>query len=288
LIEAISNDSELSLVKTYSDLNKIYSDSYFKNISKEISNDTSQIVVISTPPESHFGLYKYFQHIDKIFVIEKPLSINYLEVKEMFKISKNNNNLMVEGLMIFYHPYIKIISKIFEEEKIVEIISSFTIPMPKDNNFRANGSKSSGGMLDTGIYVLGLLSFLGSYEINNFATTNNGSFDLSGEILANTKNGEFIGNWGFGEYTNYLEIKTKDKTYYFDFFYSKPNGYKHTYTVKDGINILEKKDYSEVNQFAEMYKELFNNKDNKQYWIDNSLTTLKRWVLFDKLTNKQY
>ena len=274
-------------METYTNSNKKYSDTYFENLSEKVSKDKSQIVVISTPPESHLQLYKYFQYIDKVIVIEKPLSINYSEVEEMITISQNNNKFMVEGLMIFYHPFIKIVSKIFKEEKIDEIISSFTIPMPKDNNFRVNGSKSSGGILDTGIYILSLLSFLGTYEINNFSTTSNDNFDLSGEILANTENGKFIGKWGFGEYTNNLEIKTKEKTHIFDFFYSKPKGYKHLYTVKDRDKILIKKDYSKVNHFAEMYKELFNSKNDEEYWTANSLATLKRWSLFDKLTNIQ-
>tara|TARA_B100002019_G_scaffold249890_1_gene229472 strand:- start:243 stop:1208 length:966 start_codon:yes stop_codon:yes gene_type:complete len=77
--------------------------------------------VVATPPKSHFLIAKRIIEEKKHILVEKPITLDLNEAKELNKLAKKNNvNLMVGHLLLFHPAFVKIKS-IVDQGKIGDI-----------------------------------------------------------------------------------------------------------------------------------------------------------------------
>ena len=92
-----------------------YSDIIITTQWKDILNDHEiTAVCISLPAELHYEFAKLALLHDKDVYIEKPITLNIDEVKELIEIAKNNEKIIMVGHLLNYHP---VIIKIKEQLK---------------------------------------------------------------------------------------------------------------------------------------------------------------------------
>jgi len=286
LVPSIGSSNNLTLNKIYSNKEEDYGTNYFSYIKDSVEKDKADLFIISTPPTSHLKILRHLTEVKKPIVIEKPLSISLEQVKEIIKISRINSMKIFEGLMFLYHPYISELNKIIENEKAIEINSKFIIPLPNSDNFRVGINKGSGSLLDTGIYILSIMQRFNLSNILEYKNSSSGKLDVGGTIKATNNDIIFSGEWGFGDYENYLEVNTFNNTYKFNYFYSKPIGYEHSIEKFSNGLLVNKIDFSNENHFLNMYDQILNNCDDVNYTENTYDLTLSRWRYVDIVQSK--
>ncbi|MHA1253229.1 MAG: Gfo/Idh/MocA family protein, partial [Candidatus Helarchaeota archaeon] len=75
---------------------------------EDIINDKMiNTVVIITPSITHYNLAKIFLNNGKDVFVEKPLTLNSSEAKELVSLAEKNNRILMVGHLFRYHPIIK-------------------------------------------------------------------------------------------------------------------------------------------------------------------------------------
>ena len=126
----VRNFSELGALKTVCDLNeKVLHE--FQNNYPEIQITTSfrevlddpeiKGVVIATPAVLHHNMAKEALNNGKDVFVEKPLSLNIKEGKELVKISKNRGRILMVGHILQYHPAVLKLHEMIEKGELGKI-----------------------------------------------------------------------------------------------------------------------------------------------------------------------
>ena len=126
----VRNFFELGVLKTVCDLNKnILND--FKEQYPEINITTSfqevledndiTGVVIATPAVLHYEMVKEALNYKKDVFVEKPLSLNVHEGKELVQIAENNSNILMVGHILQYHPAVIKLHEMIKEGELGKI-----------------------------------------------------------------------------------------------------------------------------------------------------------------------
>ena len=215
-------------------------------------------IVIATIPSTHIEIFNKLQKFSEKFIIEKPLttSAKYLNEENIFELNKDQ--IIFDSLMYLHHPLWKEAKNVFDNEKIIEVKASFTIPELNQSDYRYDKSKGGGFTFDLGIYPISLFFNLQNRdyviekrEINYLDDFN---IDLNGSIKIKIDNGIlFESTWGVtGNYKNDLLLKAEDKEYYFPFIFTKSDDYQSFYEIRNK-NKTEKVIVGVFDQFYEMY-----------------------------------
>ena len=112
-------DSNLSLIENYKkDYPKIKN---FNELDEALSNNFFDGFVVATPAETHFKIAKKIINNNFHLLVEKPLTLSIDDAKALVELSKIKNiNLMVGHLMLF-HPAIRKIKKMIDENIIGDL-----------------------------------------------------------------------------------------------------------------------------------------------------------------------
>ena len=112
-------DSNLSLIENYKkDYPKI---KIFNELDEALSNNFFDGFVVATPAETHFKIAKKIINNNFHLLVEKPLTLSIDDAKALVELSKIKNiNLMVGHLMLF-HPAIRKIKKMIDENIIGDL-----------------------------------------------------------------------------------------------------------------------------------------------------------------------
>ena len=112
-------DSNLSLIEKYKkDYPKI---KIFNELDEALSNNFFDGFVVATTAETHFKIAKKIINNNFHLLVEKPLTLSIDDAKELVELSKIKNiNLMVGHLMLF-HPAIRKIKKMIDENIIGDL-----------------------------------------------------------------------------------------------------------------------------------------------------------------------
>ena len=109
----VRNFYELNALRTICDLNKntlINFKKQYPSIStttsfQEVLDDKDiNGVVISTPAALHYNMVKEALNHGKDVFVEKPLSLNVADGKELIQIAENKGNILMVGHILQYHP----------------------------------------------------------------------------------------------------------------------------------------------------------------------------------------
>ncbi len=108
----VRNFSEIGALKTICDLDEevlkdfkkqypeVYTTTSFQEVLKDQDIDG---VVIATPAVLHYKMVKEALSYGKDVFVEKPLSLNVEDGKELVKISEDNNSILMVGHILQYH-----------------------------------------------------------------------------------------------------------------------------------------------------------------------------------------
>lgn len=86
-----------------------------------LKNEAIKAIVISTPAVTHYELAKQALLTGKDVFVEKPLSLNVEEGKELIEIAKKENKILMVGHILHYHPAVVKIKEIIKEGRIGRI-----------------------------------------------------------------------------------------------------------------------------------------------------------------------
>jgi len=210
-----------------------------------ISN--ADIVYISTTNNSHYKLAKMALYAGMHTIIDKPATIHLSETQELLDIAIKKKLLLSESTVYTFHPQIKLIKSIFENEnstpKLISILFSFP-PFPTDN-FRYNKDLGGGALLDTSPYAVSVgRCFFESLPIScNYVVNEslNDGLEISYSLLLKYSNGRsLIGNFGFNtEYINHLNILGENLYIDVDRIFTIPEDLKNKITVRSKNKTFE-------------------------------------------------
>ena len=168
--------------------------------------------------------------------------------------------------MYRYHKVFNFLKRRIKPNMINYIYSSFKIPSLDNLNFRYK--KNNGGFFwDTAIYPLSLESFLINYKNNSYINSSiikNGDLTLRGNIIIKSKKINRVYKWGENQkYENYIEIITKNKTFFINKFFSKKKNEVINFEVFEKLKI--KKYKFKDDQFLNMFKYVIKNYKRKKF-----------------------
>ncbi len=129
----------------------------FSSIDKVKNIDEYSVVIISTPPEYRLSLLKRIKNI-KFLILEKPLSLSYLESKKIFNYCKKRN---IVTIVNFWRRFVPQFEKL-AEGKLTELIGN----IQSVNIFYTDGLKNNGiHLIDFARFLVGEIKTL--YEIKD-------------------------------------------------------------------------------------------------------------------------
>jgi predicted dehydrogenase len=99
----------------------VYPQVRFTENKADILNDSEvQGVIIATTPESHYMLAKEAIMNGKAVLVEKPVTINRKDSKNLIELAAAQNTVLMAGHTLIYHPAVKKIKELLEEKHIVD------------------------------------------------------------------------------------------------------------------------------------------------------------------------
>jgi NDP-hexose-3-ketoreductase len=174
-------------------------------------------IYIPLPNSMHYEWIKRALDKDLNVLVEKSMTCNLEESKELNQLAKNKNLILLENFQFRFHSQLKFIQNQINEDRIGEIKllrSSFGFPPFKDkNNIRYQKALGGGALLDAGAYTIKIAQiFLGQdlyVDSANLIKPNNQEVDISGSGFMKQINGNITAQIAFGFdhfYQNTLEI----------------------------------------------------------------------------------
>tara|TARA_Y100000389_G_scaffold62489_1_gene58535 strand:- start:2820 stop:3758 length:939 start_codon:yes stop_codon:yes gene_type:complete len=251
------------------------------------NNHIFDLVIISTPPDSHMEILEKIYNKSNKILIEKPLATN-LELISNSLISDSGKTKVYESLMYFHHPIWSHVKKLIASNNITNVNCEFSVPHLNNESFRYSKKAGGGSLNDQGIYPISLASNItkDSYALENIVIEKEAGYevDLGGtlNLLIDDKI-QFNGKWGLGkDYKNYLEMKdANNNSYYIDFIFSKPDDTESKIVVKKNDIVSEIK-IGIYDQFKLMYLDFLSDKFNRFDYSSYS-NLLKRYKLYQEV-----
>jgi UDP-2-acetamido-3-amino-2,3-dideoxy-glucuronate N-acetyltransferase len=120
----VRNFFELGVLKTICDINEDtlkefqlkYPDINLTTSFQEVLDDEEiEGIVIATPAVSHYELAKKSLINGKDILVEKPLSLDLKEAKELIELSEKNGNILMVGHILQYHPAVVKLKKLIKD-----------------------------------------------------------------------------------------------------------------------------------------------------------------------------
>ncbi|QOD60962.1 Gfo/Idh/MocA family oxidoreductase [Polaribacter haliotis] len=192
---------------------------WYTSIEDLLENPEINAVYIATPPSTHLEIAKKCLQAKKFVYLEKPITLNYTEAKELKAFVSKNDTVVVAHYRRQLPAFLKV-KELIDSNAIGKIsFADITILQSKENkiitkteaNWRLNPKISGGGYFnDIAPHQIDLLLYyFGEIETaKGFAKSsqNNGVHELVNGII-DFKNGiQFRGIWNF----NASEKDTKD------------------------------------------------------------------------------
>ena len=88
-----------------------YNLEFTTNIDEIINDDKISAVVIVTPSSTHYELSKKSLEYDKDVFVEKPMTLKSKNAKDLVKIAKEHNRILMVGHLFRYHPAVRDIKR---------------------------------------------------------------------------------------------------------------------------------------------------------------------------------
>ena len=142
---------------------------FYSSFQKALNNSKIDIVIISTPTNTHYKFAKMALIKKKHVLCEKPLSLNLREVKDLISVSKKNKKFLFVDYPFIYSESVTFIKNIITKKKLGKALIYESIrekaPYRKDTNV----------IWDLGIHDFAILQYLTNrnpikFKVNIFTT----------------------------------------------------------------------------------------------------------------------
>jgi len=269
-IENKSLDSDIDLIEGYDNL---------------LENYNLDAVYIPLPNSMHFEWVKKALYIGINVLVEKSLSCNLKQVKELNHLAKEKNLVLLENFQFRFHSQLNYITKLLDKGTIGDIRvfrSTFCFPpFPSTDNIRYKKDLGGGALLDAGAYPIKLSQLiLGSNLEVTSSVLNYGEdkeVDIWGGVFLRQKQGNLFSQIAFG-FDNYYQcnveiIGSKGKLYTNRLFTAKED-FTPTLVLETNEKGLQNIELESDNHFRNMllyFKELFSNKNMREEEYVNNI-----------------
>ncbi len=185
----------------------------FKSYEGAIKKCKPDLVYISLPNSKHFYWAKKSLNNKCNTIVDKPITCNEKQLKELINLSKKNNKLLAESTFFNYHVQMKKIIKIHNKDEFKKINAYFIIPKPNKKSILMSKKLQGGVLMDMGPYISAIprlfdLRTLLSKKIK--IKRNKEKLITSIKFLLNFKEGNYNGVFKFGgKYKNQIQISNK-------------------------------------------------------------------------------
>ena len=236
----------------------------------------------STPPKFHYSTSKLILSSGYNIIVEKPLCLNFHQLKKLNNIAKIKKLFIFENMMYLYSDQFKLIKKLLNKKEIKKIDINFSIPDFSKKSFRRENNLESSILYDMGCYPFSFVSYFGfdneNYQV--FYKKKNTKINYI-EIIFTSKNIEFkITLAIYKEYKNYVELMFQDNSSYRlnHFFYGKKKKkLNHYYKSNKKIKTFEVNEKNLFNQiFNYSNKKLLKLSRSQFFLIKNYLISLNK------------
>lgn len=152
-LNELRKDDEFEISALY-DLrqNAEFAEAFFTDLEEFLSTNLD-IVIISSPTNTHLELAKVILPKVKTCLIEKPLALNLKQTQEISLIAKKHKNFVAVGFSERFNPAILALKKELENEKIISINAQRYSPFP-------SRISDVGILQDLAVHDIDLVSFL--------------------------------------------------------------------------------------------------------------------------------
>ena len=233
----------------------------FKSYESAIKKCKPDIVYISLPNSKHFYWAKKSLKNKCNTIVDKPITCNEKQLKQLINLSKKNNKLLAESTFFNYHLQMKKIIKIHKKDKFKKVNANFTIPKPNKNSILISKKLQGGVLMDMGPYISAIprlfnLKTLIRKKIR--IKRNKDRLIISIKFSLNFKEGKYDGLFRFGgTYKNQIKISNKYDVSIINRVFSPPDDENlnlEYISKRKKKNIKIKKDNCFRNFFTEILK----------------------------------
>ncbi len=189
---------------------------WYRSYSYALKHSNADLVYISLPNSFHYYWAKKALNKNFHVIVDKPISENYSQAKNLVRIAKRKNKLLAEATLYNYHKQFNQAVKLINGKKNIKLINTnFIIPMPKKNSFRMSTKLSGGCLMDMGPYAAATARLLGSGKLLKMQTSvnkNKQGLIISFNVFCKFENNYYFGFFCFGgEYKNNMILFSKKK-----------------------------------------------------------------------------
>tara|TARA_B100000900_G_scaffold340324_1_gene303093 strand:+ start:240 stop:1160 length:921 start_codon:yes stop_codon:yes gene_type:complete len=228
------------------------------------------LVYISLPNSEHFIWAKKSLRLKCNTIVDKPITSNEKQLKQLIDISKKNKKILVESTFFNYHLQMKKIIKMYKNDNYKKIEAKFIIPKPDKKSILMSKKLQGGVLMDMGPYISSIPRLFNLHTFLNKKIKikkNKKKLITSIKFLINFKEGRYKGVFEFGgSYKNQIKISNKNKTSIIERVFSPPDDENlsiKSISKRNEKTIKLKKDNCFRNFFIEVLKIL---KEKKYYY----------------------
>ena len=255
--------------------------SWYRNYNYALNQSNADLVYISLPNSFHYYWAKKALNKNYHVIVDKPISENYSQAKNLIKIAKRKKKLLAEATFYNYHKqFDKAIKSLNGIKNIKLINTNFIIPMPKKNSFRMSKKLSGGCLMDMSSYAAATARLLGSGKLLKMHTNvnkNKQGLIISFNVFCKFKENYYFGFFCFGgEYRNNMILFSKKKHIELNNVFSPPSNKSLKILIKQKnsfyINKIKKCDV-----FENFFKQVkyYYNKKKYDFYYNTILTDAK-------------
>ncbi len=157
----------------------------------ELLNDANiDVILISTPPQSHQELAEAALRAKKNVIIEKPLCDNYESILSLFDLKHSSDSLLYSAFhaafaedLIWFISNEEKLKQEYSLSRLNKIVCSFSDPYTGNNNIIPGKSLLGGSYLDSGVNALSVcckIVDLSSYSLESM----NAEKDTNGTVIS--------------------------------------------------------------------------------------------------------
>ena len=187
----------------------------FKSYNYALNKCNPDLVYISLPNSEHFYWAKKSLNYKFNTIVDKPITSNEKQLKELIAISKKNKKVIVESTFFNYHLQMKKIVKMFKNDSYKRIIAKFIIPTPDKKSLLMSKKFQGGVLMDMGPYISSIPRLFNLKKLlrkNVKVKKNKQKLITSIKFGINFKEGRYDGIFEFGgKYQNQISISNKNK-----------------------------------------------------------------------------
>lgn len=153
--KAVSFAEKYGVAKVYDDYEEIFTD------------PDVDVIYLTTPHNTHYGFMKKALQSGKHLFVEKSITLNSDELREMVELAKEKHLVLAEAMTIWHMPLYKKLWQIVDSGELGKVqMITVNFGSYKEYNMKNrffNRNLAGGAMLDIGVYALSMVrSFMTS------------------------------------------------------------------------------------------------------------------------------